>query len=81
MIKITRQSNGEQAPSSLFSIFFLFSVCVVVDFFLLLLLIITPSRCYSISLKCRQLTNQLLRAELITALLLLHIHELFGEGF
>lgn len=47
MIKITQQSNGEQALSSLS---------------FLQLLIITPLRCYSILLKCRQLTNQLLWA-------------------
>lgn len=47
MIKITQQSNGEQALSSLS---------------LLQLLIITPLRCYSILLKCRQLTNQFLWA-------------------
>lgn len=47
MIKITQQSNGEQALSSLF---------------FLQLSIIAPLRCYSILMKCRQLTNQLLWA-------------------
>lgn len=48
MIKITPQSNSEQALSSLF---------------FLQLSVIAPSRCYSILMKCRQLTNQLLRAK------------------